>query len=106
MIDVIIAGGGPTGMMLAGELRLHGVNVVLLERDPEPSKVVRALGLHARSIEILDQRGLAHLVLEPGTTHPLAGFFAGIDKPAPERLDTKYPHVLGLPQPVIERVLA
>ncbi|WP_086668502.1 rifampin monooxygenase [Lentzea kentuckyensis] len=106
MIDVIIAGGGPTGMMLAGELRLHGVNVVLLERDLEPTKVVRALGLHARSIEILDQRGLANLVLEPGTTHPLAGFFAGIDKPAPERLDTKYPHVLGLPQPIIERVLA
>ncbi|MET9227542.1 rifampin monooxygenase [Lentzea sp. NPDC003310] len=106
MIDVIIAGGGPTGMMLAGELRVHGVSVVLLERDPEPTKVVRALGLHARSIEILDQRGIADRFLEAGTTHPLAGFFAGIDKPAPEKLDTKYPVVLGLPQPVTERLLA
>lgn len=105
MIDVIIAGGGPTGMMLAGELRLHGVRVVLLERDLEPTKVVRALGLHARSIEILDQRGLVDRFLPLGTKHPLAGFFAGIDKPAPERLDTKYPHVLGLPQPIVERLL-
>jgi 2-polyprenyl-6-methoxyphenol hydroxylase-like FAD-dependent oxidoreductase len=105
MIDVIIAGGGPTGMMLAGELRLHGVRVVLLERDLEPTEVVRALGLHARSIEILDQRGLVDRFLPLGTKHPLAGFFAGIDKPAPERLDTKYPHTLGLPQPVTERLL-
>ncbi|MDX8149856.1 rifampin monooxygenase [Lentzea sp. BCCO 10_0061] len=106
MIDVIIAGGGPTGMMLAGELRLHGVSVLVLERDPEPTKVVRALGLHARSIEILDQRGIADRFLTAGTTHPLTGFFAGIDKPAPERLNTKYPVVLGLPQPDIERLLA
>jgi 2-polyprenyl-6-methoxyphenol hydroxylase-like FAD-dependent oxidoreductase len=105
MIDVIIAGGGPTGMMLAGELRLHGVGVVVLERDAEPTKVVRALGLHARSIEILDQRGIVDRFLALGTKHPLAGFFAGIDKPAPERLDTKYPHTLGLPQPVTERLL-
>ncbi|MDX3662831.1 rifampin monooxygenase [Streptomyces sp. ID05-26A] len=105
MIDVIIAGGGPTGMMLAGELRLHGVSVVVLERDAEPTKVVRALGMHARSIEILDQRGIADRFLEAGTTHPLAGFFAGIDKPAPEKLGTKYPVVLGLPQPNIDRLL-
>ncbi|MEV6238231.1 rifampin monooxygenase [Lentzea sp. NPDC051838] len=105
MIDVIIAGGGPTGMMLAGELRLHGVGVVLLERDPEPTKVVRALGMHARSIEILDQRGIVDRFLALGTKHPLAGFFAGIEKPAPDRLDTKYPHTLGLPQPVTERLL-
>ncbi|WP_434449147.1 rifampin monooxygenase [Lentzea sp. E54] len=105
MIDVIIAGGGPTGMMLAGELRLHGLGVVVLERDTEPTKVVRALGLHARSIEVLDQRGIADRFLEAGQTYPLSGFFAGIEKPAPERLDTKYPVVLGLPQPDIERLL-
>src|SRR5687768_4888056 len=105
MIDVIIAGGGPTGMMLAGELRLDFVRLVLLERDEEPTKDVLALGLHARSIEVMDQRGLVDRFLELGTKHPLAGFFAGIDRPAPERLDTKYPHVLGLPQPKIERLL-
>ncbi|WP_112275402.1 rifampin monooxygenase [Lentzea terrae] len=106
MIDVIIAGGGPTGMMLAGELRLHGVRVVLLEREEEPTKVVRALGMHARSLEILDQRGLVDRFLALGKTYPLAGFFAGIDKAAPERLDTKYPFVFGMPQPVTERLLA
>ncbi|GLY49018.1 rifampin monooxygenase [Lentzea sp. NBRC 102530] len=105
MIDVIIAGGGPTGMMLAGELRLHGVGVLVLERDAEPTKVVKALGLHARSIEVMDQRGLAERFLDAGQTHPLAGFFAGIDRPAPAQLDTKYPVVLGLPQPRIERLL-
>jgi len=105
MIDVIIAGGGPTGMMLAGELRLHGVGVVLLERETEPTKVVRALGMHARSLEILDQRGLADRFLPLGTTHPLSGFFAGIERPAPERLDTKYPYVFSMPQPVTERLL-
>ena len=50
MHDVIISGGGPTGMMLAAELRLHGVDVLVLERDLEPSPVVRSLGLHPRSI--------------------------------------------------------
>jgi 2-polyprenyl-6-methoxyphenol hydroxylase-like FAD-dependent oxidoreductase len=58
MVDVIIAGGGPVGLMLAGELRLHGVHVVVLEKLEEPSGHARALGLHVRSIEVMDQRGL------------------------------------------------
>ena len=57
-IDVIVAGGGPTGMMLAAELRLHGVRVLVLEKDTEPPPYVRSLGLHVRSIELMDQRGL------------------------------------------------
>ena len=77
-VDVIVVGGGPTGVMLAGELRLHGVDVVVLERDAEPTKVVRALGLHARSIEVLDQRGLLDRFLPLGTQYPIGGFFAGI----------------------------
>ncbi|WP_236794509.1 rifampin monooxygenase [Amycolatopsis sp. GM8] len=105
MIDVIIAGGGPTGVMLAGELRLHGVRVVVLERDAEPTLVVRALGLHARSIEVMDQRGLLDRFLELGKQYPLAGFFAAIPKPQPERLDTSHAYTLGIPQPIVNRLL-
>lgn len=105
MIDVVISGGGPTGIMLASELRLHGVEVLVLERDAEPTKVVRSGGLHARSIEILDQRGLQDRFLQRGRQYPLDGFFAGITKAAPDSLDTTHPYVLAIPQPVVERLL-
>ncbi|GAA2291698.1 rifampin monooxygenase [Streptomyces hawaiiensis] len=106
MIDVVIAGGGPTGMMLAGELRLHGVRVLVLEKEAEPTPYVRALGLHVRSIEMLDQRGLLERFLAEGRKHPLGGFFAGLAKPAPDRLDTAHGYVLGIPQPATDRLLA
>ncbi|MGW4487584.1 rifampin monooxygenase [Amycolatopsis sp. NPDC004368] len=104
MIDVVIAGAGPTGVMLAAELRLQGLGVVVLERDVEPSKIVRGLGLHTRSLEVLDQRGLLEPFLEAGTKYPIAGF-AGIAKPTPPNLDTAFPHTLGLAQTVVERLL-
>jgi len=106
MIDVIVAGGGPTGLMLAGELRLHGVHVLVLERDAQPARIVRSLGLHVRSIEVLDQRGLLERFLALGTQHPTGGFFAGISKPAPNRLDTAHPYTLGIPQTITDRLLA
>ena len=105
MPDVIVAGGGPTGLMLASELRLHGVHVLVLEKDAEPTKIVRSRGLHARSIEIMDQRGLLERFLALGKQYPLIGF-AGIRKPAPDRLDTAHPFTLGMPQPVTDRLLA
>jgi rifampicin monooxygenase len=105
MTDVIVVGGGPTGLMLAGELRLHGVQVVVLERDAEPTPIVRSLGLHARSIEVMDQRGLLAEFLALGKQYPLGGFFAGIRKPAPDRLDTAHPYVLGIPQNITDRLL-
>jgi rifampicin monooxygenase len=106
IIDVVIAGCGPTGLVLACELRLHGVRVVVLDRDAEPTRVVRSLGLHARSIEILDQRGLLERFLANGTEHPLTGFFAAIPAPTPPtNLDTAHGYVLGIPQPVTDRLL-
>jgi rifampicin monooxygenase len=104
MIDVIVAGGGPTGVMLASELRLHGVDVLVLEKETEPTRVVRALGLHARSIEVMDQRGLLERFLALGKKYPVISF-AGIPKPPPDRLDTAHPYVLGIPQPTIDRLL-
>jgi len=106
MFDVIISGGGPTGMMLASELRLHDVTVVVLEKDLEPSPLVRSLGLHPRSIEILDQRGILDRFLAHGQQYPGAARFAGIEKPWPAAMDTAHGYVLGIPQPVTDRLLA
>jgi 2-polyprenyl-6-methoxyphenol hydroxylase-like FAD-dependent oxidoreductase len=105
MIDVIVVGGGPTGVMLAGELRLQGVHALVLEKDAEPTRIVHALGLHARSIEVMDQRGLLERFLALGKQHPLGGFFAGIAKPSPDHLDTAHPYVLSIPQPTTARLL-
>ena len=105
MIDVIVAGGGPVGMMLAGELRLHGVHALVLEKETEPTRIVRSLGLFARSIEVMDQRGLLERFLALGHQYPLGGFFAGISKPAPDRLDTAHPYILGIPQTTTDRLL-
>ncbi len=104
MIDVIVAGGGPTGMMLAAELRLHGVHVVVLEKEAGGTRYAGSLGLHVRSLEVMDQRGLLEQFLELGRQYPIFGF-AGISKPPPKRLDTAHPYLLGIPQSVTERLV-
>ena len=62
MIDVIVAGGGPTGVMLASELRLHGVHVLVLEKEAQPASCVRALCLHAPSVVEGWADGVDHVV--------------------------------------------
>src|SRR5713101_2774366 len=102
---VVVAGGGPTGLMLAGELALAGVDVAIVERRPSQDLVgSRAGGLHARTIEVLDQRGIADRFLSQGQVAQVAGF-------AWIRLDisdfpTRHNYGLGLRQSHIERILA
>jgi 2-polyprenyl-6-methoxyphenol hydroxylase-like FAD-dependent oxidoreductase len=102
---VVIAGGGPTGLMLAGELALAKVDVAIVERRPNqhlPGS--RAGGLHARTIEVLDQRGIAERFLAEGQKAQVAGFAA--TKFDLSDFPTRHPYGLGLWQTHIERILA
>lgn len=102
---VVIAGGGPTGLMLAGELALAGVDVAIVERRPDQDVAgSRAGGLHARTIEVFDQRGIADRFLAEGQTIQAAGF-AGVHFDL-SGLPTRHPYTLGLRQKHIERILA
>ena len=102
---VVVAGGGPTGLMLAAELALADVDVVIVERRTSPDLVgSRAGGLHSRTIEILDQRGIAERFISQGQVAQVAAF-------ASTRLDisdfpTRHNYGLGLWQNDIERILA
>jgi 3-(3-hydroxy-phenyl)propionate hydroxylase len=101
---VVIAGGGPTGLMLAGELALAGVDVAIVERRASQDVTgSRAGGLHARAIEVLDQRGIADRFLSQGKVHQVVHFHIPLDiSDAP----TRHNYVLGLWQNHIERILA
>ena len=102
---VVIAGGGPTGMMLAGELALAKIDVAIVERRPSQALVgSRSGGLHSRTIEVLDQRGIADRFLSQGKPAQVQGF-------AWIRLDisdfpTRHNYGLALWQNHIERILA
>jgi 3-(3-hydroxy-phenyl)propionate hydroxylase len=102
---VAIAGGGPTGLMLAGELALAGVDVGVIERRPDQELAgARAGGLHARTLEVLDQRGIADRFVAQGQPGPRTSFaWIPLDLSA---LPTRFPYVLALRQNPIERILA
>jgi 3-(3-hydroxy-phenyl)propionate hydroxylase len=103
--SVVIAGGGPTGLMLAAELALAKVDVVVLERRPTQELAgSRAGGLHARTIEILDQRGVAERFLDAGYTAQAAGF--ALNMLDVSDFPTRHPYALALFQNEIERIMA
>ncbi len=102
---VVIAGGGPTGLMLAGELALARVDVAIVERRASQDLPgSRAGGLHSRTIEVLDQRGIADRFLSEGQEAQVAGF-AGTPLDISD-FPTRHPYGLGLWQNHIERILA
>jgi 2-polyprenyl-6-methoxyphenol hydroxylase-like FAD-dependent oxidoreductase len=102
---VVIAGGGPTGLMLAGELALAGVDVAIVERRASQALPgSRAGGLHSRTIEVLDQRGIADRFLSQGQVAQVQGFsFIPLDI---SDFPTRHNYGLGLWQNHIERILA
>ena len=102
---VVIAGAGPTGLMLAGELALAGVDVAIVERRASPELIgSRAGGLHARAIEVFDQRGIADRFLAAGQTMQIVRF---ADVPLDiSDFPTRHPYGLALWQNHIERILA
>lgn len=102
---VVIAGGGPTGLMLAAELALARVDVAIVERRPNQELAgTRAGGFHARTIEVLDQRGVAERFLSQGKTMQIAGF-AMIPLDISD-FPTRHNYGLALAQNQIERLLA
>jgi 3-(3-hydroxy-phenyl)propionate hydroxylase len=102
--DVVIAGGGPTGLMLAGELALAGVDVAIVERRASQAlDGSRGGGIHARTIEVLDQRGIAERFIAEGKPHGVVYFHEPLDV---SDFPTRHNYTLALWQSHIERILA
>jgi 3-(3-hydroxy-phenyl)propionate hydroxylase len=102
---VVIAGAGPTGLMLAGELALAGVDVAIVERRAgQELDGSRAGGLHSRTIEVLDQRGIADRFLSEGQAMQGVGF-SGIPLDISD-FPTRYNYTLALRQSRFEEILA
>jgi 2-polyprenyl-6-methoxyphenol hydroxylase-like FAD-dependent oxidoreductase len=102
--DVVVAGAGPTGLLLAGDLAESGVGVTLVERRAEESNLTRAFAVHARTLEQLDARGLAEQVVDTGNTIDRLRLFgrAAVDLAS---LPSRFPFVLVTPQYSVERIL-
>ncbi|MFJ8888261.1 FAD-dependent monooxygenase [Streptomyces sp. NPDC102402] len=101
--EVVIAGAGPTGLMLACELRLAGVDVVVVERLAERSGESRAGGMHSRTLEVLDQRGVLDRFLAAGELQPV-GHFSGLYLEFDE-YESRHPYPLMILQSAVERLL-
>ena len=104
--EVLVVGGGPTGLMLAGELKLAGVDVRLVERrETQEVDGSRAGGLLCRTLEVLEQRGIADRFVSAGQAHPFVGFSPELALRVDD-LPTRHNYTLALWQRDFERILA
>jgi 2-polyprenyl-6-methoxyphenol hydroxylase-like FAD-dependent oxidoreductase len=107
-LDVLVVGAGPVGLMLASELRRHGAACRIVDRAPAPTDKSKAVLLHARTIEHLDQLALEREFIDRGTVVRRVSFFQGGRRLAQlrlDRVDSRYPFVLDVPQSTTERLL-
>ena len=107
-LDVLVVGAGPVGLMLASELRRHGAPCRVVDRAAAPTDKSKAVILHARTIEHLDQLGLVEEFIEGGVSLNGVSFVQGGRRRAQlrfDRVDSRYPFVLDVPQSTTERLL-
>ena len=102
--EVLVVGAGPTGLMLAGDLARAGVNCTVLERRAEDSNLTRAFAVHARTLEMLDARGLADSLVTTGARVGALRVFGKLEVDL-SRMPTRFPYVLVTPQYNTERAL-
>jgi 2-polyprenyl-6-methoxyphenol hydroxylase-like FAD-dependent oxidoreductase len=103
-VDVIVVGAGPVGLMLAGDLARAGVSCAVLERKPGRSGLSRAFAVHARTLEVLDARGVADELVATGTPVPEVRLSGGVALDL-SGLPSRFGYVLVTPQYETERVL-
>lgn len=106
--DVLICGAGPTGLMLAHQLKAQKIPFLIIDKKSGPTKLSQAVGIHARSLEALDDCSLAKEFVERGVPLKEVAFFEKETKLGGvsfEQLDSQFPFLLGLPQDVTENIL-
>jgi len=103
-IEVLVVGGGPTGMTLSGDLARAGRSVTVIERWPSRNPASRAFATMARTVELFESRGLAEKLLAMGTTVPRVNLWPGAAVHL-DRLDTPHPYVVVTPQTNVDAIL-
>jgi 2-polyprenyl-6-methoxyphenol hydroxylase-like FAD-dependent oxidoreductase len=104
LTEVVVVGAGPTGLMLAGDLARAGIGCTVLERRAEETNLTRAFAMHARTLELVDARGLAEDLVATGVPVGALRLFGQLEVDL-SRLPTRFPYVLVTPQYQTERVL-